>query len=282
MLRITMDSAGDIPPEWLEQYDIQMIPISIHFGERTYFQGVDLTNADFYKLVEASGKIPKTSQPTPHHFISFYRKVAQPGDTVISVHVTSKLSGTYESAEIAARELKGEIDVIPFDSGGGSTLMGFMCRMARELSVKGISVKEIIARLIQIRERSEIILTLDTLDYARMSGRVKAMQAALASMLNVKPIVILTDGVLDVSEKVRTRGRSIQRILQIMKDRIGDSLVDMAVVHAQDPDAGKKLLEMVRESFRIKDLVFTELSIGIAANLGPGTVGIIACPTLEG
>ena len=115
-----------------------------------------------------------------------------------------------------------------------------------------------------------------------MSGRVKAMQAALASMLNVKPIVILTDGVLDVSEKVRTRGRSIERILQIMKDRIGDSLVDMAVVHAQDHDAGKKLLEMVRESFRFRELVITELSIGIAANLGPGTVGIIACPTLEG
>jgi fatty acid-binding protein DegV len=101
-------------------------------------------------------------------------------------------------------------------------------------------------------------------------------------MLNVKPIVILSEGVLDVSEKVRTRGRSIERVLELMKNRIGDSLVDMAVVHAQDKPIGDKLLDRVRQSFRFKELIFTELSIGIAANLGPGTVGIVACPALEG
>jgi DegV family protein with EDD domain len=282
MLRITMDSAGDLPLEWLDLYDIQVIPINIHFGERTYYQGVDLSNNDFYQLVTESGTIPKTSQPTPHQFISFYRKIAQKGDTVVSVHVTRKLSGTFESAEIAARELAGEIDVIPVDSGGGSASMGFMCRIARELSLAGKTIQEILTRLAEIRERTEIILTLDTLDYARMSGRVKAMQAALASMLNVKPIVILSEGVLDVSEKVRTRGRSIERVLELMKNRIGDHLVNMAVVHAQDPTVGKNLLDRVRDSFNIKELIFTELSIGIAANLGPGTVGIVACPAIEG
>lgn len=282
MLKVIMDSAGDLPPEWLDLYDIQVIPINIHFGERTFYQGVDLTNAGFYQLVAESGTIPKTSQPTPHQFISFYRKIAHQGDTVISVHVTRKLSGTYESAEIAARELSGEIDVIPIDSGGGSASMGFMCRIARELSQAGRSIQEIVARLAEIREHTEIILTLDTLDYARMSGRVKAMQAALASMLNVKPIVILSEGVLDVSEKVRTRGRSIERVLELMKNRIGDRLVNIAVVHAQDQTAGKNLLDRVRDSFQIKELIFTELSIGIAANLGPGTVGIVAVPVLEG
>jgi len=282
MLRITMDSAGDLPPEWLDLYDIQVIPINIHFGERTYYQGVDLTNAGFYQLVTESGTIPKTSQPTPHQFISFYRNVARQGDTVISVHVTRKLSGTYDSAEIAARELAGEINVIPVDSGGGSASMGFMCRLTRELNLAGRSIQEIVAHLAEIRARTEIILTLDTLDYARMSGRVKAMQAALASMLNVKPIVILSEGVLDVSEKVRTRGRAIERVLELMKNRIGDRQVNMAVVHAQDLTAGKSLLERVRGSFHIKELIFTELSIGIAANLGPGTVGIVACPVIEG
>ena len=282
MLRIVTDSAADIPSGWEGEYDIHVIPINIQFGEKTYLQNVDLDYEAFYKLVDETKSIPKTSQPSPHQFTEFYKKIADKGDSIISIHVTSKLSGTYESAEIAARELTGEINVIPVDSGGGSASMGFMCRIARELSLAGKTIQQIVARLAEIRERTEIILTLDTLDYARMSGRVKAMQAALASMLNVKPIVILSEGVLDVSEKVRTRGRSIERVLELMKNRIGDHLVNMAVVHAQDPTIGKNLLDRVRDSFNIRELMFTELSIGIAANLGPGTVGIVACPAIEG
>lgn len=282
MLRITMDSAGDIPPEWIDLYDVQVIPINIHFGERTFYQGVDLTNAEFYRLVEESRTIPKTSQPTPHQFVEFYRNIADPGDSIISIHVTSKLSGTYESAEIAARELQPEYDVHPVDSGGGSALIGFMCKEARKLSREGGSIQNIIQRLESIRKRTEIILTLDTLDYARMSGRVKAMQAALSSILNVKPIVELADGILNVSEKVRTRGRSIDRIVEKMRNRVGDRMVNIAVVHAQDQKIAKQLMTRVREKFRVKELVLTELSIGLAANLGPGTVGIIAYPITDG
>jgi len=281
MLRITMDSAGDIPSEWVDEYDVHIIPINIHFGEQTFYQGVDLTNAGFYKLVEESGTIPKTSQPTPHQFKTFYRKVANPGDTVISIHVTSKLSGTYESAEIAAEEMVDEMKIIPVDSGGGSASIGYMCRETREMERKGFNFSKIIERLDYIREHTEIILTLDTLDYARMSGRVKAIQAALASVLNVKPIVILADGILDVTEKVRTRRRSIERIVEKMRKRMGDKLVNIAVVHASDPKVGRKLLGLVKDSFNYKDLIFSELSTGIAANLGPGTVGIIAYPAME-
>jgi DegV family protein with EDD domain len=277
-----MDTTGDIPVDWLEAYDIQVIPINIHFGEQTFYQGVDLTNQDFYNLVEKSGKIPKTSQPTPKQFENFYRKIANPGDTIISIHVTSKLSGTFASAEIATRDLKDVYNIYPFDSGGGSVGMGFMCREVREMDRKGFGVKEILKRLSAIRKGTEIILTLDTLEYARMSGRVKAIQAALASVLNVKPIVVLTDGILDVTEKVRTRGRSLERVIEKMQKRVGNKMVNLAVVHAQDPKIGEKLLARVRETFEFRDLIFSELSIGIAANLGPGTVGIVACPVIEG
>jgi len=269
MLRIVMDSAGDLPLDWLDTYDIQVIPINIHFGERTYFQGVDLSNADFYQLVEKSGTIPKTSQPTPQQFDSFYKKIAIPGDSIISIHVTSKLSGTYSSAEIAARDLHQVFDI------------GFMCKEAREMDRKGYGLKQILERLDYIRDRTEIVLTLDTLEYARMSGRVKALQAALASILKVKPIVVLNEGILDLTEKVRTRGRSLERIVDRMREKVGNRLVNLAIVHAQDPTIGEQLLERVKEIFNYKDLILTELSTGIAANLGPGTVGIVACPAVE-
>lgn len=278
MLRIAMDSAGDLPVEWITAYDIQVIPINIHFGEKMFLQGVDLSNADFYRLVAETGVIPKTSQPTPHQFVEFYRQIAQPGDTVLSVHVTSKLSGTYASAEIAARELTGEINILPFDSGAGSAGQGFMCRTARQMERLGHSHEQIIARLEQMRQHLKVILTLDNLDYARMSGRVKALQAALASVLNVKPVVVLQDGVLDMADKVRTRSKAISHILAKMKAEIQDKPCQIAIVHAQDEETGNMLLERARGMFNCQEFMLTELSIGIAANLGPGTVGIVAYP----
>ncbi len=278
MLRIVTDGAGDMPPDWPGEYDLHVIPINIHFGERTYLQGVDLSDADFYRLVEEHGVIPKTSQPTPHQFVEFYRRIARPGDTILSIHVTSKLSGTFESALLAAREVADRFRVIAFDSGNGSAGLGYMCREAREMARAGATIEQILARLEEIRRSIQIVLTLDNLDYARMSGRVKALQAALASVLNVKAVVELRDGILDMAKKVRTRNRALQTVLQMVKARLGGQPLNVAVVHARDPEAGQRLLAQVREQLQCQHLVMTELSIAVAANLGPGTVGIVAYP----
>ena len=120
MLRIVTDGAADILPEWQKEFGIEMIPVNILFGEKSYLQGVELDNEGFYRLVDETKRIPKTSQPSPHQFVEFYRKVAQKGDTILSIHITAKLSGTYASAIAAAEELKGEFNVIPIDSAVGS------------------------------------------------------------------------------------------------------------------------------------------------------------------
>jgi DegV family protein with EDD domain len=276
MLRLAMDGAGDIPQQWMSDYDVQVIPINIHFENKMYLQGVDLTNDDFYHLADSTGVIPKTSQPTPNQFVEFYKRIAQAGDTIISLHVTSKLSGTFDSAVLAAHELKEQFHIIPFDSASGSAAMGYMCKEIRLLERAGATLQTILARLEEIRKNVTIVLTLDNLEYARRSGRVKALQAALASLVNIKPIVLLKDGVLDVSEKVRTRQRAINRVLEIVRQRVGDRLVNAAVVHAQSQEAAQQLMQRVRETLHCQELILTDLSIGVAANLGPGTVGIVA------
>ena len=278
MLRIVMDSAGDMPEDWKSEFDVEVIPINIHFGEKTYLQGVDLTNKQFYKMADKTGIVPKTSQPTPGQFIEFYKKIADPGDTILSVHVTSKLSGTYSSAVMAAKELVGEYVVIPIDSRSGSASQGYMCRDARIMEREGFSIEKIVERLKTISDEVFIILTLMNLEYARRSGRVKALQAALASLLNIKPTVILRDGILEIGEKVRTRKRSLDLLLKASLDRWGNRLLNVAVVHSEDPNAGELLIQKVSANLNIKDLILTELSTGIAANLGPGTVGIITYP----
>jgi len=279
MLRIVTDGAADMPPAWEKEFDLQVIPINIRFGEKNFLQYVELDNAGFYKMVDETKTIPKTSQPSPHQFVEFYRKLAQPGDTILSIHITSKLSGTYASAVQAAEELQGTFKVLPFDSMVGSVAIGFMCREARKMERAGKSVEQIITALEGVRGRVRVYLTLDTLEYAKMSGRVGALQAALASLMNVKPIAVLADGVLNMAEKVRTRKASIDRIIAMAEAEFGKRPVFLAVVQANDRVSGQSLLEQARSHFNVVgEPVLTDLSISVAANLGPGTVGLVLYP----
>jgi DegV family protein with EDD domain len=278
VLHIVTDGAADMPAGWEKEYDIHVVPINIHFGDRTFLQGVDLSNEDFYRLVDESGKVPKTSQPSPQQFKELYQRAAKLGETILSLHVTSKLSGTYDSAVAAARELAGKLNIVPFDSGSGSAGLGMMCREARLMERAGATLQRIVERLGQIRRDLQIVLTLDRLDYARMSGRVGMLQAALASALNVKPIVVLKDGLLEMAERVRTRGRALERVLEMLRNRFGQEPVNVAVVHARDPQSAKTLLERARALFNVRELITTELAVSVAANLGPGTVGLIIYP----
>jgi DegV family protein with EDD domain len=281
MMRIVIDSAGDMPKGWAQEFDIQVIPINIQFGEQTFLSGIDLSNRDFYRLADESGVIPKTSQPTPQQFIQFYEQVAKVGETILSLHVTGKLSGTLDSAKMAARELAGKYNIIPLDSASGSAAMGYMAREARLMERAGAKVEQVVQRLEQISRNVQIILTLNTLEYARRSGRVRALQAALASLLNVKPIIILKDGVLVLGDRVRTRSRALEYVVDTLSQRLGRRLVNVAVVHAEDPLAAEMLLQSAQSKLNCNDLIETDLSIGVAANLGPGTAGIVAYPVEE-
>ena len=279
MLRIVTDGAADILPQWAQEFGIDVIPVNILFGEKSYLQGTELDNEGFYKLVDETKRIPKTSQPSPHQFVEFYRKIAQKGDTILSIHITAKLSGTYASAIAAAEELKDEFKVIPVDSAVGSLGIGLMCREARKLERAGKSIDEIVKYLEDVKYKIRVILTLDTLEYAKMSGRVKTLQAALASLLNVKPIAILRNGDLNMAERVRTRKAALDRVIEIAKEEFGKDPVYLAVVHARDLKSGEGLLNDAKAHFNHKETLISELSISIAANLGPGTVGLILYPT---
>ncbi len=279
MLRIVTDGAADIPSEWQKEFDVQVIPINIHFGEKTYIQNVDLDFDGFYKLVsDKTNAFPKTSQPSPHQFVEFYKKNYQPGDTILSIHITSKLSGTYASAVAAAEELKGTYNVITFDSLAGSMGTGSMCRTARQMERAGKSVDEIVSYLESIRSKVFIILTLDTLEYARRSGRVGALSASLASVLNLKPIALLKDGLVETVDKVRTRKAALARVIALGQELVGKRPVHLGVVHARDIESGKALMEEAKTHFNIKSSELTDLSISLAINFGPGTVGLVLYP----
>jgi DegV family protein with EDD domain len=283
MLRIVMDSAGDLPAEWIKEYEIEIIPINVHMGDEVYLENVDLSIDQFYNWVKDTGKIPKTSQPSPQQCINFYREIAQPGDVILSIHLTSRLSGTYESVVIAAKELENEgYTIIPFDTLAGTAIQGYMCREARLMDRQGLSLNEILNRLEQIRDGTEVIFTMDSLDFAQKSGRVQKLESILASVLNIKPIVMLKEGTLAVGDKVRTRKASLEYILQELAKRFENKVINVAIMHANDIATALEISERVNDFVNIKELFIEELSIAIAANLGPGTVGIAGYPVEEG
>lgn len=283
MLRIVMDSAGDLPEEWIKEYDIDVIPLNVHMGDDVFLENVDLSVDQFYSWVEKTGKIPKTSQPSPQRYINLYREIAKPGDVILSIHLTSKLSGTYESAVLAAQELKDEpYQIIPFDSLAGTGIQGYMCREVREMDRRGASLEQIIKRLELIRKGSEVIFTVDSLDFAQKSGRVQKLESILASVLNIKPIITLKEGTLAVANKVRTRKASLDFIIQEMSRRMAGNLINAAIIHAHDLATALEISERVEGFLNIKNIFIEELSVAIASHLGPGTIGIVAYPVEEG
>jgi DegV family protein with EDD domain len=155
-------------------------------------------------------------------------------------------------------------------------MMAFFCREARILERSGCSVEEIMRRLESIRSRINIVFTIDNLEFARLSGRISSLQSILASLLKIKPIIILRDGMLDIGERVRSRHHSFERILNLVKTKVGEKPVNLAVVHANDADAGKDLLDRARKMFTCRETFLADLSISVAAHLGPGAVGIVA------
>lgn len=278
MLKIIVDGSADMPTGWPEKYKFDILPMPIHFGNKTYFQGEDLTVERFYELVQDTSSHPSTAAPSPSRIAAFLERVCDIGDTILSINVSGQMSSTITMVQHAAKELKQKMNIITFDSGAGSAVLALMAREARLREQAGESVEKILKVLERIRSKAMVIMTLNTLDFAHRSGRVGAIKAGLTSLLNIKPIVSLHKGKLNVSEMVRTRKKSLDRLVFRVKEQFGLQPIKVAIVHSQDEVTANKLREKVERLLNTAEIVFTELSLSVAANLGPKTVGIVAYP----
>jgi len=278
MLKIIIDGSADMPEGWAEKYQFDILPMPIQIGGTTYYQGEDITPELFYELVQDDDNKPQTAAPSPFRIKEFIEKVCEVDDTVLSLIVSNKLSSTFTMFKQAAGELADKINVIAFDSQAGSAVLALMAREARLREKAGDSLESILGMMKSIREKVMVVLTVDSLEFAHRSGRVGLLKAALASFLNIKPIIILKEGMLEMSEMVRTRQKSLERLVTVVKERFGSERVRIAVVHSQDRETAEKLKEMLESVMNITELIFTDLSISVAANLGPKTVGIVAIP----
>lgn len=272
-MRILTDSTNNLAPELLQRHQIAVAPIAIQFGEQGYDEFLTIDRDLFYRKIEETGTIPTTSQPSPAWFADQYRRAAARKEPVLAITVTGRHSGTYQSA-VLARSMAPEADVEVFDSASVSLGTGWMVLEAARWAEAGSLRSTILQRLTAIRKRSQLYLTPATLKYLRMSGRVGKLQGAIASLLNVRPIIVLKDGALEAVENVRTRRKALERLVTMAEAAVGQAKIRMGVIHARAVEEGQALLAMVTSRLNCEEVMLADLVPSLAVHGGPGVVGL--------
>jgi DegV family protein with EDD domain len=266
----------------LERFDIKMVPVNINIGERSYEDGVDMTRENLYRKMVEEGIVPTTSAPAPGKFVEVYRELAKRANSILSIHITSKLSAVYQAA-VLARSMVPEIDVRVIDSLSASMGTGFLALAAARAIEAGKTMQEILAIIEDIKARMNVFAALSTLKYLRLSGRVGSLQGMLASLLDIKPILTIRDGLAEALGAVRTRGRSLDRLVELAKEAVGEAKpVNVAIVHAYALKEAQQLKERIEAVLKCKEIFVVEITPALAVHAGPGVVGVISYTEEEG
>lgn len=274
-IAIVTDSDASLPLDVAAKYNIRQVPIAVHFGEETFDTTVDITESDLFERIDKEGTLPTTSAPSPGKFAEAYKAAFDEGaDSVICFCVSGEISATYAAALNAVDLVDGK-DVTVIDTRNLTMGQGFMTLAAAEAAAAGASKEEIIAQAMDVGERAHLYAALSTLKYLAMSGRVGHLAAGMAGMLNIRPILTIENGKLEMLEKIRTRKKSWNRVFELSKEALGDKSIErMAIVHSNAPEDAKEFEGLLREALPCPDeIMVCELTAGLSVHSGAGMVG---------
>ena len=274
-IAIITDTDASLPLELAEEHGIIQVPITVHFGGQVLKACQEIDDRELFLRVDREGSIPTTAAPSPGDFAQAYRQAAAAGaEKVVCFTVSSEVSATYQSA-LTARELAPEISVEVVDTWSVSMGQGFLVLEAAEMAQKGYSQEEILGRMEGIRGRTHLYAALDTLRYMAMSGRVGQLTAGMANLLDIKPILTIQDGKLDLLEKVRTRKKSRIRLLELMQNSLKEKQIErIFLIHVDAPESAVEFEEQLRAALDYQGpMPYTELTPGLSVHTGKGVVG---------
>ncbi len=273
---VVSDTTADLPPELASDLGIELIPLKVHFGEEEYRDREEITAEAFYQKLSASSVLPTTSQPSPGEFAELYRRLAQEGQEIVSVHISAALSGTYQSA-VMAQSMVPEARVSVVDSQGASMAHGLQVVEAARAAREGKSREELVELLEDRRKRMRVFFVVDTLEYLEKGGRIGKAQALLGSMLNIKPILYLEQGVVTSAGKARGRAKAWRQMLDLLQQEIGEGPQPlMTMVHAENRQGLELLEEEVRKRWAIEELLVSTIGPVVGTHTGPGTLAVAA------
>lgn len=269
-VRIVTDSTCDLPPETIARYNIRVVPLYINVGKQGYLDGVDITRQEFYQKLPSFPEHPTTAAPSPLKFRAVYDALADEGAShVLSIHISSALSAVLDTAQIGARETTS-VPVTVFDSRQLSLGTGFLVERAAQLAAQGCEVGEILPVLNNQIKRSRVFAALDTLEFLKRSGRMNRFIAGFGNFIQLKPILTMYDG-NPGAERVRTRERAIERVLDMLAD--AGAIERVAIVHTHAHARVAELREKAAHLLPSEDVPAVDITPVIGAHIGPGAVG---------
>jgi len=270
-VRVVTDSACDLPDDLVAKLDIEIVPLTIRFGSDELVDRRELSTDDFWRRLTESDVLPETSAPSAGAFEKSFRSLVDGGaDGIVCINLSSKLSATMQAAQVAAKAVRDDCPVEVVDSLHVSMGLGNLCITAARQAAEGESLESIVATVLDQRERTKLYGTLDTLEFLKKGGRVGNARALLGSMLAIKPVVEVRDGVVEEAGKVRTRSKA----LRLLVDKVKESPVEnLAVLHGNAPDLGE-LLDMLDPLVGRDEIVVGQIGPVIGTHAGPRVIGV--------
>ena len=274
MIRIVADSTCDLPDELVNEFNINIVPLYINFGDQGYLDGIEISRQEFYQRMPDASPMPTTATPGVDMFRQAYDRMAEEGATqVLSIHVSVNLSATVNVARTAA-EATTSVPVTVYDSRQLSLGMGYLVLAAAQAARDNKSMDEIISTLDELNTRTYVFAALETLEYLQRSGRMSSVVASLGNILRIKPILKMHEGD-PTGERVRTYDRALKRLIKLVQD-LG-SLERLDLVHTNAPDKAEQLHQQSLHLFpEGSEVLSVDVTPALGANIGPGVVGF-AC-----
>jgi DegV family protein with EDD domain len=274
---IVTDSTAYIPAPLVKEYGIHVAPLTVIWGNEALHDGTEITPPEFYKRLKSAKVMPSTSQTTPAEFKNEFTPILEAGDSILAILISSKLSGTVDSAVQAKAEFpNAQIEIV--DTLTTAMALGYCALAAARAAKDGAGLADAAAVARKAVDSSGVIFVVDTLEFLRRGGRIGGAAAFVGTALNMKPLLTVKDGKVDALDKVRTKGKATERMLDIVEERIGSRRpLRLATLQAAAEDEARVLLDTAGKRFHPEESVFSEVSPVIGTHVGPGTIGLAWC-----
>lgn len=276
-IAIVTDSTAYIPKEVGADFDLHVAPLQLIWGEEQFRDGVDIQPVQFYEKLQTAEIMPSTSQATPGAFKEIYKELSSQGYEIFSIHISSKLSGTIDSA-LQAKAMLDLKNIEIFDSLTSGMALGFQVLTVARAAANGANLQECLKIAEKSREKTGVLLTVKTLEFLHRGGRIGGAQAFLGTMLKLKPILEVRGGKIESAGKARTMTKAIDKMIDILKEKVGNNTpVRIAIQHANAFEEAKSLQTKVINSFpvdAISEIMIADVSPVIGTHIGPGVLGV--------
>ena len=274
-IAIITDTDCSLPEDLAARYCIQQVPITVQFGEESFLTGVNIDDTALFQRVDHENKLPSTAAPSPGQFLEAYEKAFAVGaEVVLCFAVSSAVSATYNNA-VNARQLLPERDITVIDTQSLSLGQGFMVMAAAEAAQRGATPQACLTLAQDVVQRTHLYAALATLKYLAMSGRIGSLAAGMAGWLNIKPILTIQDGKLELLERIRTQKKAWSRVIDLITEAAnGQPIERLGIVHVAAPQAAKEFEQQLRASLDCPaDMLVSDLTPGLSVHTGTGLVG---------